>query len=67
MAYNSKNFYLKVKEVQDVYLEHQKKGATNEWIYKKVIHPRFLISRTTFYKYLGINARKKLKEMEEQG
>lgn len=65
MAYSRRNYLLKVKEVQCIYLEHQKNGATNEWIYLKVIYPRFLISRSTFYKYLGVNARKELKEMEE--
>jgi hypothetical protein len=55
MGYSKKNFLKKVKDVQDIYQEYHRRGYTNEYIYKELIRPKWLISRTTFYNYLSIS------------
>lgn len=64
MAYNRKNFLITVLEVQEVYLKAKKTGATNKWIYENLIYPNWRISARTFSNYLGINARKEIKEFD---
>jgi len=62
--YNNTNYLRKVKEIQDITIEHKARGATQEWIYKNIIYPRYFISKPTYYRYLSINAKKLLKEKE---
>lgn len=64
MGYNRENLLRKIIQVQNVYLGHKEKGATNKFIYENYIAPVFFISSKTFYKYLATNARKELKELE---
>jgi len=64
VSYSRKNLLRKIAQVQNVYLAHKAKGATNEFIYENYIAPVFFISRKTFYNYLATNARKELKELE---
>lgn len=59
-----KNTLLKVLAVQEVYLEHKHEGVTNVYIFKKHIKPVFFISERTFYRYLGINAKKEIRQFE---
>lgn len=66
MAYTPKNFLLRVKDVNEVYLEHKKRGATAEWIYKNQIEERFRLSRSTFFNYLTIPYKTLLKQIDEQ-
>lgn len=62
---NRKNYLLKVLAVQEIYLAEKKhEGITNVWIYEKKIYPVFFISKPTFYKYLGVNAKKELADIE---
>jgi len=63
MAYNRKNFLIKVINIQQIQIDYNKKGVTNEFIFDNIIQPRYFISRTTFYNYLTINARKELTEL----
>ncbi|WP_442795342.1 hypothetical protein [Pelobium manganitolerans] len=60
------NFNRKVLDVQEIYLHHSANGASNEWIFINKIHPSFHISRSTFYEYLTVNAKAKIKELEQK-
>lgn len=64
MAYTRKNFLLRVKEVNEIYLEQSHRGLRNEYIYAHFIRNRFHISRTTFYQYLTIPYNAELKWIE---
>lgn len=61
-----RNLLLRVIAVQEVY-DKQKihDGVTITWIYKTHIYPAFYISRSTFLKYLDMNAKKELRQIEE--
>jgi len=63
MAYNKQNHLKKIIDIQNIYLEHNAKGVSGEFIYKRMISQVYKISRSTFYKYLAINAKKELKEL----
>lgn len=63
MAYNKKNIYERIIKIQNITLEHKEKGATQKWIYENVIRPQFFISRSTYYKYLGSEAKRLLKQI----
>lgn len=63
MAYNSKNLLQKIIDIQNIYLEYNRQGVTGEFIFTKYIEPVYHISRSTFYNYLGRNAKKELKEI----
>jgi len=65
MGYNRINLLTKVAEIQDIVLEHKKKGSTQIWIYKNIIQQRYFISYDTFNKYLSIPAKSKLKALRE--
>ena len=64
MAYNRKNFLTKVLKVQEIALYHNKQGLFFKEIYQLKIKKQFHISKRTFDTYLGINARKELKELK---
>ena len=64
MAYNRKNFLTKVLNVQEIALYHNKQGLFFKEIYHLYIEKQFHISKRTFDTYLGINARKELKELK---
>ena len=66
MGYTRKHFLNRVREVNEVYLEHARKGMFNEYIYVTFILPRFHISRSTFYEYLAIPYASELKKIEQQ-
>ena len=66
MAYTKKYFLQRVREVNEVYLEHANRGLFNEDIYKHYIRDRFHISRTTFYEYLTIPYNAELKKIEQR-
>lgn len=62
MAYNRNNYLSRIVVIQNITLEYKEKGCTQEWIYKKLIKPNYNISRSTYYRYLGIPAKKDLKK-----
>lgn len=64
MAYNRKNLLNKIIEIQKITLEHKDKGSSQKWIYENLIAEKYLISRGTYYNYLGINAKRELNELE---
>lgn len=66
MAYNRRNYLIKVIETQNIVLEL--KGRDGDMrlknIYWEYIFPKYLISYRTFSNYLSINAKKELKELK---
>ncbi len=69
MAYNRRNFLLRVIDIQEIYKKHSKNnegGYSDKYIYETMIYPVYKISRATFYDYLKIYAAKQLKEMDEK-
>lgn len=65
MAYNRKNYLRKVLKVQEIVLLHRKQGLFFNEIFHKYIESQFHISKRTYDSYLGINARKELKDLEQ--
>jgi hypothetical protein len=61
MAYKNDNRLRRIIRIQEITLEHTKRGVTQEWVYQNVINPDYCISKTTFYKYLGMNAKATIK------
>lgn len=51
-------------EVQEIYLHHKEEDLPNRYIYRKYIKPLFHISERTFYRYLGRNVKKELRQLE---
>ena len=54
----------KVLKVQELALHHSKRGLFLKEVYHQYVENQFNISKRTFDSYLGINARKQLKELE---
>lgn len=65
MGYNRRNILKRIIEIQNITLEHTKRGATQKWVYENIIYPRFLISPATYNNYLAVNAKAELKKLEE--
>lgn len=65
MSYSNKNLLKRIVDIQNITLEYKKKGVTQKWIYENVITPKYHISRTTYYNYLASEAKKFLRQMEE--
>jgi|BioPla2DNA2_1021312.scaffolds.fasta_scaffold24340_2 hypothetical protein len=66
MAYNNENRLKRIVEIQNIVLEHTKRGVSQKWVYENIIYPRFLISYSCFNDYLTINAKAELKRLQEQ-
>lgn len=64
MAYNRRNFLHRVLEVQDAVLKEKKHGTSQIWVYENIVKDRFLISFSTFNRYLSINAKREIKKYE---
>lgn len=58
-----KNYLLRVKEVNEIYMKHYKRGIFVEHIYRDYIRNQFYISRSTFYSYLSVPYKKELEEL----
>lgn len=65
MGYNRRNILRRIVEIQNITLEHTRRGVSQKWVYENIIFPRFYLSPATYYNYLGINARAELKKIEE--
>jgi hypothetical protein len=66
MAYNRRNILTRISKIQEITLEHTRKGVTQEWVFKNVIYPNYTISRRTYYNWLGTPAKQELKKLEAQ-
>lgn len=58
-----KNYLLRVEKVNEIYVEHSKRGVFVEHIYHNYIRDQFHISRSTFYSYLSVPYKKELEEL----
>jgi len=65
MAYTRANLLRRIIRIQDITLEHTRKGVTQEWVYQNLIKPIYFIDKRTFYRYLATNAKAELKKMLE--
>ena len=65
MRKKPENLLRRMVEIQNITLEHTKRGITQEWIYSNLIYPRFFISKRQYYNYLAYPAKKELRELEE--
>lgn len=63
MAYNGKHHLQKIIDIQNIYLKYKEEGVTATFIYLKYIYPVYRISRSTFYNYMGRNAKHELTMM----
>lgn len=65
MAYNRRNYLRRIIEIQDIVLEHKRidEDIFLKSIYWEHIEPKYKISYRTFNSYLGINAKKELKQL----
>ncbi len=63
MAYNKKNLLSKIIEIQEITLRFKKKGLTQKAIFRNEIENQYMISFSTYCKYLATNAKKELKEL----
>jgi hypothetical protein len=64
MAYNNKNYFLRVQQVQEVYVQYKNDSNTTRYVYKNYIWPRWNISMSTLYNYLTVNVKKELRQMD---
>lgn len=65
MAYNKKNYYKRIIEVQKIALHHNNNGLFFKEIYHTYIENQYSISKRTFDNWLGINAKRELKKILE--
>lgn len=65
MSYTRKNFLKRVLKVQEIALHHRKQGLFFKEIYHLHVEHQFNICKRTFDSYMGINARKQLREIQE--
>jgi hypothetical protein len=65
-GYNRRNFLLRVKDVNEVYLDHHSRGIPAEYIFRNHVHERFRISRTTFFEYLAIPYKRELELLDRK-
>ena len=63
MCYNRRNYLTRIVAIQNIVIDRKRRGVSQEWVFENEIRPTFRISRATFYNYLGINAKKELKEI----
>jgi len=64
VAYNKKNKLTVIIEIQELTLEHTRRGVTQEWLFRNMIRPTYRISKRTYYSYLSCNAKRELNKME---
>jgi bifunctional N-acetylglucosamine-1-phosphate-uridyltransferase/glucosamine-1-phosphate-acetyltransferase GlmU-like protein len=66
MAYTKENFLTRVLEIQTIVLHHRKQELFFKEIFHLYIEKQYHISKRTFDSYLGINAKKQLRELREK-
>ncbi|AND63616.1 hypothetical protein AX766_03940 [Flavobacterium covae] len=67
MAYNKKNYYKRIIEIQEIVKKEKfKNGKLQKEIYWAIVQPKYLICERTFSTYLSVNAKKLLKDLEQK-
>lgn len=65
MAYNKRNYYETIIEIQELVIPLRlKKGLSYKEIFWQYVRPRWKISYRTFHTYMGVPAKRLLKEMK---
>jgi hypothetical protein len=62
---NRRNRLRRVLKVQEVHNKEWEEGLTKKYVWKKYIQNEFNIEYYTYISYLGINARREIKQVEE--
>jgi len=65
MAGYNVNYLRKIITVQDITLEHTRRGVTQQWVFDNIVNPQFFISQSTYYRYLRIPAKALIKQYEK--
>ena len=60
MPGSDKNILIRAIEVQNITLSYTNIGVSQKWVYENIIYPRFFISRSTYYRYLAMPAKREL-------
>lgn len=47
----------KIIEIQNIVLKEKDNGRSQQWVYENIIVSRFFIAKSTFDKYMTINAK----------
>jgi hypothetical protein len=63
MAYNRRNVLQRMIDIQNITLEHTRRGVTQEYVYHHIVYPQYRICRKTYYSYLGAPAKMELKRL----
>lgn len=61
----NKNRLARIVKIQDVTLEHTRRGVTQQWVFDNIVHPTYFICQSTYYEYLRTPAKQILKELEK--
>lgn len=61
MAYNNKNTLQKIIRVQDLVLEQKRRGVSQVYVYENLIRDTYLISYSTFNRWLSYPAKQELR------
>jgi len=64
MAYNRENFLRRVIDIQDITLQHTQRGVTQKYVYENYIKDQFRICKSSFDKYMCLNARRELRTLK---
>ena len=66
MAYNRRNLLERIVEIQEIVLREKKENyLTQQQIFETIIKPQYRICLGTFNNYLGTNAKKELKQLQD--
>jgi hypothetical protein len=68
MAYNRINYLRTVIDIQNIVAEFQRKGVSQKWVYYNVINAAgsvYHITYSTFRKYMCVNAKAQLKQLDK--
>lgn len=66
MAYNKRNLYTRIIEIQDIVLKKQRYYTTQKELFYKEIEPIYHISIRTFQNYLEIPAKFELEKLNKK-
>lgn len=66
MAYNKRNLYTRIVEIQDIVLSKQKSYPTQKELFYTEIEPLYHISIRTFQNYLEIPAKAELEKIKKR-
>ncbi|WP_159517707.1 hypothetical protein [Sunxiuqinia indica] len=61
-----KSVYLlkRIVKVQEITIREKQRGVSQKWIYENLIRDQFYISLPTYNNYLARNAKRELRELE---